>query len=107
VKLCGFIDTDWVGSPLDRKSTSGGIFNVGSTLVSWYNKNKRSVALSSAKVEYMASNEATCEAIWMRKILVGLLGQMMDPTMIYCDIQSCFNFTETLFFHYRSKHIDI
>lgn len=29
VKLQGFTDADWVGSPLDRKSTSGGIFNIG------------------------------------------------------------------------------
>eukprot|EP00253_Pinus_taeda_P003049 PITA_03049 len=34
VKLQGFMDADWAGSPLDRKSTSGGIFNLGSTAVS-------------------------------------------------------------------------
>ena len=38
VKLCGFIDADWVGSPTDRKSTSGGIFSIGSIAVSWYNR---------------------------------------------------------------------
>eukprot|EP00253_Pinus_taeda_P027910 PITA_27910 len=36
VKLQGFIDADWVGSPLDKKSTSGGIFNLGLDAVSWY-----------------------------------------------------------------------
>ena len=41
VKLQGFTDADWAGSPSDRKSTSGGIFNIGSTLVSWYNKKQR------------------------------------------------------------------
>eukprot|EP00253_Pinus_taeda_P019134 PITA_19134 len=34
VKLQGFTDADWVDSPSDRKSTSGGIFNLGSTTVS-------------------------------------------------------------------------
>jgi len=38
VKMQGFIDADWAGSPLDRKNTSGEIFNVGSATVSWYNK---------------------------------------------------------------------
>eukprot|EP00253_Pinus_taeda_P006304 PITA_06304 len=38
VKLQGFIDADWAGSPSDRKSTSGGIFNLGSDVVSWYNR---------------------------------------------------------------------
>ena len=41
--------------------------------------------LSSAKEEYMAASQAACEAIWMRKILVGLFGSHLDLKMIYCD----------------------
>ncbi len=55
----------------------------------------------------MAASQATCEAIWMRKILVGLFGQHMDPTVIYCDNQSCIKLSENLVFHDQSKHIDI
>jgi hypothetical protein len=85
VKLHGFMDVDWAGSPTDRKSTSGGIFSIGSTTVSWYNKKQRSVALSSVVAEYMAVSQDACEAILMRKILVGLFGSHLDPTVIYCD----------------------
>ena len=63
VKLCGFIDANWVGSPLDWKTTSSGIFSVGSIVVSWYNTKQRYVALNTEKVEYMANNQATCEVI--------------------------------------------
>ena len=63
VKLHGFMDADWAGSPTDRKSTSGGIFRIRSTTVSWYSRKQRSVALSSAEVEYMAASQAACEAI--------------------------------------------
>ena len=35
VKLHGFTDADWDGIPLDRKSTSRGIFSIGSTAISW------------------------------------------------------------------------
>ena len=38
VKLQVFIDADWACSPSDRKSTSGGIFSIGSTTVSWYSR---------------------------------------------------------------------
>eukprot|EP00253_Pinus_taeda_P003086 PITA_03086 len=107
VKLKGFTDVDWVGSPSDWKSTYGGIFNLGSAAVSWHNKKQRSVALSSVEVEYMATSHAACEAIWMRKILVGLFGQMMDPIVIYCDNQSCIKLPQNRVFHDRSKHIDI
>jgi hypothetical protein len=68
---------------------------------------QRSVALSSAEAEYMAASQATCEAIWMRKILVGLFGSHLDPTVIYCDNQSCIKLSINPVFHDRSKHIDI
>eukprot|EP00253_Pinus_taeda_P025095 PITA_25095 len=107
VKLCDFMDADWVGSRTDRKSTFGGIFSIGSTRVSWYSRKQRSVALSSAKAEYMATSLAACEAIWMRKILVRLFGSHLDPTMIYCDNQSCIKLLANPVFHDRSKHINI
>jgi len=74
VKLQVFTNVDWVGSPLDWKSTSPGIFNLGSAAVSWQSRKQRSIALSLTEVEYMATNQAACEAIWMQKILVGLFG---------------------------------
>ena len=55
----------------------------------------------------MASSQAACEAIWMRKILVGLFGQRMDPTVIYYDNQSRIKISENPVLHDRSKHIDI
>ena len=76
-------------------------------MVAWYSKKHRSIALSLTEVEYMASSQATCEAIWMRKILVGLFGQLMDPTMIYYENQSCIKLSKNLVFHDWSKHIDI
>ena len=107
MKLQGFTDADWVGSPLDRKRTSGGIFNLYSAAVSWYSRKQRSVALSLAEAEYMAASQATCEAIWMQKILFGLFDQRMDPTVIYCDNQSCIKLSKNLVFQDRSKHINI
>jgi hypothetical protein len=82
VKSHGFTDVDWAGSPMDRKSTSGGIFSIGSTTVSWYSRKQRSMALSSAEAEYMAVSQAAYEAIWMRNILVGLFGSHLDLTLI-------------------------
>lgn len=35
-----------------------------------------------------------------------LFSQMIDPTLIYYDNQSCIKLSENLFFHDRSKHID-
>eukprot|EP00253_Pinus_taeda_P019530 PITA_19530 len=107
VKLCGFTDADWAGSPTDRKSTTGGIFSIRSTTASWYSRKQRFVALSLAEAEYMAASLAACEATWMRKILVGLFGSHLEPTVIYCDNQSCIKLSANPVFHDISKHIDI
>ena len=55
----------------------------------------------------MAASLAACEPIWMRKILVGLFGSHLDPTVIYCDNQSCVKPSANPVFHDRSKHVDI
>jgi hypothetical protein len=83
--LIGYSDSDWAGCVSDRKSTSGCFFGLGSTVVSWFSWKQNSVALSSAEAEYMATSQANREAIWLHKLLVGLFGVEMRPTMIYCD----------------------
>ena len=65
------------------------------------------MALSSTEAEYMAASQANCEAIWLHKMLVGLFGQELRPTMIFCDNHSCIKLTENPVFHDRSKHIEI
>ena len=55
----------------------------------------------------MAASQEACEAIWMRKILVGLFGHQMDLTVIHFDNQSCIKLSVNPVFHDRSKHIDI
>ena len=107
MKLQGVTDADWVGNMLDRKSTSGGIFSIGSATISWYSRKQRYVALISTEAGYMATSLVACKAIWMRKILVGLFGSQMDLTVIHFDNQSCIKLSVNLVFHDRSKHIEI
>jgi hypothetical protein len=74
VKLVSYTDSGWAGCVADRKITSGCCFGLGSGLVSWFSRKQKSVALSSAEAEYVAASQATCEDIWLRKMLVGLFG---------------------------------
>ena len=85
MKLAGYTDSDWAGSASDRKSTSGCCFGLGSVIVLCFSRKQKSMALSSVKAKYMAASQASCEGIWPRKMLVGLFGQELRPTVIYCD----------------------
>ena len=107
VRLAGYTNSDWAGSASNRKSTSGCCFGLGPAIVSWFSRKQKSVALSSAEAEYMAASQASCEAIWLRKMLVSLFGQELRPTVIFCDNQSCIKLTKNPFFHNQSKHIEI
>ena len=107
MRLHGYLDLDWACSAVERKSTFGGCFILGSTMVSWFNSKQTSVALSSTEAKYMAASMASCEAIWIHKLLSRLFNQELEPTVIYCDNQSCIKIFENPVFYDRSKHIKI
>ena len=107
IRLIGFTDSNWASNVADQKSISECCFSLGSAAVSWYSRKQKSIALSSAEVGYMATSQASCEALWLRKLLVNLFGQELRPTVIYCDNQSCIQLSKNPVFHDWSKHIEI
>ncbi|XP_070035435.1 uncharacterized mitochondrial protein AtMg00810-like [Nicotiana tomentosiformis] len=56
--LVRYVDVDYAGFFVDRKSTTGMAHFLGSCLVSWATKKQNPVALSTAEAEYIAS--ASC-----------------------------------------------
>ena len=74
IRLVGFTDSDWAGSVADRKSTYGCCFSLGSAALLQFSQKQKFVALSSAEAKYMAANQASCEVMWLRKLLVNLFG---------------------------------
>ena len=86
VGLVGYTDFDWAGSVSDWKSTSGCCFSLGSAVVSCFNRKQKSVALSSVEAEYKPASQASCEALWLRKLMVDLFDMEPSPIVIQCDI---------------------
>ena len=80
MRLQGYADADWAGSTVDRKSTSGCCFILGSTVISWCSRKQSSVALSTTEVEYITLCVAVCEAVWLSELLADLFGHEMDPS---------------------------
>ena len=68
-----YIGSDWVGPP-DRRSLSGGLLVLGSSVVSSWSRVQKSVALSSAEAEYMAIVMAYVEA----KIVQAVVGELLQ-----------------------------
>ena len=65
------------------------------------------MALSTAEAKYIAASDVGKEAIWLRKLLAGLFGDVLEMTVIHCDNQSWAKLSENPIFHDRSKHIEM
>ena len=72
INLEGYVDLDWVGISIDRKSTSGCCFGMGSGVISWFSRKQSYVVLSTAEAEYVIACSVSCEVVWLRKLLSDL-----------------------------------
>ena len=60
INLEGYVDLDWAGSAIDRKSTLRCCFSMRSSVISWFSRKESCMALSTTKEKYVA----TCSTIW-------------------------------------------
>ncbi len=65
-------------------------------------RKQKSVALSTAEAEYIFASMASCEAVWLWKLLSELFGFTLDTAVILCDNQSVIRLSENPVFHDRS-----
>ena len=107
MQLVGYMNSDWAGSVKDRKSTSGYCFSLGSVVISWFNRTQTSVDLSSVEAECIAACMVAQEVVWLWKLLVGLFGHMLEPTVIHYDNQSCVQMSVNLVHHDQTKHVEM
>jgi hypothetical protein len=107
LQVHGYIDADWVGNVLDRRSTSGFLFSFGSGVVSWRSKKQPTVALLSTKAKYRGVVIVACEVVWLQKLLSDL-GQLVNvPVVIYCDNISSILLANNSVYHARTKYIEV
>ncbi|KAG0572350.1 hypothetical protein KC19_VG087600 [Ceratodon purpureus] len=107
-KLYGFTDADWAADLYDRKSTTGFVFFLGKTLVTWNSRKQPTLALSSTESEYMALTEGAKEAVWLRRLLGEIQVQNLNnSTSIHGDNQGSINLAHNPIYHGRTKHIEV
>jgi hypothetical protein len=61
--LIRYLDSDYVGCKVDRKSTSETCQFLGRSLVSWSSKKQTSIALSTAEAEYVAAGQCCVQLL--------------------------------------------
>jgi len=58
-----FVDSDWAGDRVDRKSILGFVVMFEGGAVSWGSKKQTSVALSTVEAEFIAASTAVKEIL--------------------------------------------
>jgi hypothetical protein len=104
--LYGFSDSDWVGCPDNRKSTTGYLIFLGPNLISWCSKKQPTVARSSTEAEYRSLAMAAAELVWLRSLLREL-GVALSSSILWCDNLGATFLASNPAFHARTKHIEL
>ena len=107
IELHGFCDSDWASDVETRRSTTGYVFFIGSSPVSWCTQRQGTVALSATEAEYMSVSAAAREAVWLRSFLFDVGYPCQAPTKIRCDNKGAVSLTANPIRHRANKHIDI
>jgi hypothetical protein len=103
--LLGYVDADWGGDMDTRRSTTGYVFKVYGGVVAWKSRCQPTVALSTTKAEYMASADATQQAIWLKLLLSDLGIDHSNPVPLFNNNQGTIALSKNPVHHKRSKHI--
>lgn len=106
LNVVGYVDSDYGGDLDHRRSTSGYIFSLCASSISWKASLQSIAALSTTEAEYIAATEGVKEAIWLRGLL-NELGITQGTTEVFSDSQSAIHLTKNDAYHSKTKHISV
>jgi hypothetical protein len=106
-QLTAYSDADWANYVDERKSTSGGAFSLGDSLVAWISKKQGSISLSTIEVEYIATTTCCTQILWIIQTLADLKVNYTDPITIHCYNTSSISVSKNHVLHSKTKHIPI
>jgi hypothetical protein len=87
------------------KSTSGFVLFQGYSLISWGIKKHKFISSSSFEEEYCVLG-VFYEAIWLRRMLIGLEVPHKQPKILYCDNKGVLQLVYNQAFHECRKCIE-
>ncbi|XP_048613163.1 secreted RxLR effector protein 161-like [Brassica napus] len=98
-ELMGFSDSSRNVDNDDGKSTTGHVFYLDQSLISWSSQKHEIVALSSCEAGFMAATEAAKQAIWLQDLLGEVVGKSSKEVTIHVDNKSAIALTKNPVFH--------
>lgn len=108
LKIQAYVDADYAGDVVDRKSMSGFLIKLGDATCVWGSKKQATVALSTCESEYYAMTLAAKETIWIARVLKEVGLESSQDVVLRSDNQSAIKWaTGERCPSGRAKHIDV
>ncbi|GLI71656.1 hypothetical protein VaNZ11_016937 [Volvox africanus] len=104
--LFGYADAEWASDRDNRRSTTGYVFMLHGGAVSWKSRLQPTKAASSVEADYLSASSVTCEAMFLRKLLIDL-DYPVKAVRIWDDNQGAISLIRNPITSFRSKHIDV
>jgi hypothetical protein len=79
---------------------------LGESPVSLQSAKQRLVAVSSCEAEYVAAATASCQLVWLGRLLSEIVGKEIGRPMLKIDNKSAISLVKNPVLNDRSKHID-
>jgi hypothetical protein len=105
--LVGWTDSDHMGCPDTKRSTSGYVFQLAGGPIIWRASRQSISASSTYEAEYISCFDAVQELRWLAQFLPNLDIPISHPAVIKCDNASAVALSRNPAHHSRSKHFDL
>ena len=102
-----YTDSDFAGSRMDYRSTTGYCTIFGGNLVTWRSKKQSVVSKSSTEAEFRAMSKGIDEVMWIKHLMEELQVSYTKPITIRCDNRSAISIAHDPVYHDRMKHVNI
>ena len=104
-----YCDANWVTDSDEVSSTSGYVFTLCGSEISWKSSKQTCIARSTMESEFIALDLATQEADWLRNLLanIPLWGKPTPSVPIHCDSQAAIAVTKYSVYNGKKRHIRV
>lgn len=102
-----FVDADWAGDKLDRKSTTGYVIRLCGNVIYWKSRKQGSVTKSSTAAEYVALSELVSEVKVIKNLLLDFNVNIEKPISIYVDNSGAISIAKSGNLTKNSKYIEV
>jgi hypothetical protein len=105
--LTVFSDSDYAGDTDERKSTTGVICFLSGSSIVWQSMKQKVIAQSSCEAEYIAAVNATCQALWLSRVIAEMQWTTPSIPLVKVDNKSAISLIKNPVLTDKSRHVEI